>query len=133
MVAMFGPIIAAPLAKPVSRTSPPSTVQRAERDLWPRVGRQDGVRDVAEAPGVAASISAAISMPASIVVHRQLPADDAGRATSICSVVAADLAGGDRGHRRASASPCSPVQALALPEQMTTPRASSAGSRSRQT
>ena len=35
--------------------------------------------------------------------------------------------------RRASASPCSPVQALALPEQMTMARASARGSRSRLT
>ncbi len=35
--------------------------------------------------------------------------------------------------RRASARPCGPVQALALPEQTTTPRASAAGSRSWQT
>ena len=34
--------------------------------------------------------------------------------------------------RRASSSPCWPVQALALPEHTTTPRASAAGSRSRQ-
>ena len=35
--------------------------------------------------------------------------------------------------RRASSRPCWPVQALALPEQMTMPRTSLAGSRSRQT
>ena len=51
-------------------------------------------------------------------------------ATSICSGRQPTDSAATAVMRRASARPCGPVQALALPEQMTTPRTSAAGRRS---
>jgi hypothetical protein len=51
--------------------------------------------------------------------------------TSICSESTPTACAASAAMRRASFMPCSPVQALALPEQMTMPRAWSDGSRSR--
>ena len=53
--------------------------------------------------------------------------------TSICSGRQPIASAATAVMRQASSSPCWPVQALALPEQMTTPRMSSAGRRSWQT
>ena len=130
---MFGPIIAAPLATPVSRVRTPPRSSSRVKTLMHRVGRQDGPRHVLERPRRRRSRHDAPDALLDLR-HRQVPADDAGgrdeellrRGSRRPSAASAVM-------RRASAMPRGPVQALALPEQTTTPRTSSAGRRSWQT
>ena len=117
---MFGPIIAAPLAKPTMWTSPVGSFS---------------VRD---------AVFGCVSVVMIAVAARSRPSGDSSRAaaaiagsifgigssrpmtpveaTRNCSGRTPTALAASSVMRRASARPCSPVQALALPEQTTKPR-----------
>jgi hypothetical protein len=129
--------MAAPLAKPVRRTSWP--LRRTER-ASERVATLARVSVVRMAW---AARSSAAAEPSRAAAAARIPSSTHGMGrcrpmtpveqTSICSAGQPTSSAARAAIRRASSRPRWPVQALALPEQMTTPRASARGSRSRQT
>ncbi len=129
IVAMFGPIIAAPLANPVIvypafwrvATLMPVSVVRMAWAAFEKASRP-----------VAAS-RVAFGMPASSTGIGSGRPITPVEATSTCSGAQPSSRATSSAMRSASARPCSPVQAFALPEQMTIARASGRGSRSRLT
>ena len=132
IVAILGPIIAAPLASPSRVTGRPSIVSRAARRPWGGC-RSSGSRREASRKPAASAVAASIAA--------RTPASTRGignwwpitpvEATRTWSVRQPSRAAAPAAVPRALSSPCRPVAALALPALMTIARIVSEGTRAR--
>ena len=133
IVAMFGPIMAAPFARPVNRTSTPSiTATRVQILMRVSVVVMAWAAS-SRAAGLAASCVSPERMPFSSGAIGKCRPMTPVEQTRTCSGRQASSSAATAVILRASSRPRLPVQALALPEQTTMPRASARGNRSWQT
>ena len=132
MVAMRGPIIAAPLAMPRSVTSFPAIVTSFRVDLGPRVGGHDRPGGRPESLRIGREPGDGLLESRLEPIHRELVPDDArGRDEDLLGADSRGALAARIAVRFAFANPSSPVAALAFPALTTTARISSAGSSSR--
>ena len=125
IVAILGPIIAAPLAMPVICTLRPPIVKRRHGKFVRRVGGQHAARCRQQGIFEFDKPAAAARMPATILsIGINAPMMPVDR-TSTAASEALQACGGQRGHfQRHRERLARPVHALALPELITTARMS---------